>query len=178
MADVSLSDLKKSIDALNALFSEAAESMKAEPAGAAECKCSEEVMKKLHELQHQNSEIAAGIVAVADMVRDLKKSIEMQKPEPAFVQRPMPRPMPQPMPQMPRQMPPPPMPPQGFAPQQPQRAPSPFPRESPTFRPFPPPTQQPSEEEFPQFGERAEAPFPGLLGEEAPRKKRMFGLFK
>ena len=174
----SMASLTKSMNNMLNLFSSAAEEMKLEE--KTESELSQKVaplIEKVDNLEKQNKTIAEGLVAVADMMKDIKegRKPEVTKPlpkEPSFDEfppleppkppGPLPGAPPRPMPPPGAPMHPPGMPPPGAIPP---GAPMPPPRmPGPPGGPMPPP---PDIAELP--------PLPTL---EEPKKKGGFGLFK
>lgn len=104
-----INQLKDSINNLLDIFKEAQESFKLEEKEPVYIK---NLLDKLDNLAHQNTRIAEGLVAVADMVKEIKGKAEKPKPvipKPAF--KPTPPPFDAPPQHMlpPQPMPPPPM---------------------------------------------------------------------
>lgn len=146
-----IDELSKSIESLIELFKDAAERMKEEPE---KDEANKEILEKLDELIDENKKIAKGVLAVADMIKDL------QAPQP-MPQRPMPRYGPMP----PRRHPS--MAPSGLTPQ-------PL-----TGAPIPPP---PREGPMPPMGPPPMGPMPPPRGMPPPppppppeKKKGLFG---
>jgi archaellum component FlaC len=195
----SIDNLTESINSLMSLFKEAAEEMKVEE------KTEENIeqklgplVKKVAEIEEENKKIAEGILAVADMVRDLNEKIDKKpalRPEPLF----KPKISPPQMEPRGQQFGQPPMPlfapprepmPQFMPPRQPQRTlsggplpPLPAPRfqqmrpEQPRFEEFPKPKPFPSIEEESLEGMPLPPLPPDEFDEERPKKKGLFGLF-
>ena len=109
---VSLLELNTKLDKLITIFEDATHEMRIEEGGLSFTEKMKPLLEKMNKILEQNSEIASGILALADMVKELKEERgeaprHMPEPEPM----PMPQrmeapPMPQPMMAPPRQMPP------------------------------------------------------------------------
>ena len=97
----SMEKLTDSIDNLLNLFKQAASQMHLEDqeAGLVEQKLIP-LHNKLDRILDQHNKIAEGIVALADMVKDLKDAVRQPIRMPPTMLRPMPRPMMPPMPPM------------------------------------------------------------------------------
>lgn len=122
---VSLLELNTKLDKLITIFEDATHELRVEEGGISFTEKMRPILEKMNKVLEQNSEIASGILALADMVKDLKEGEAPRRmPEPMEMPRPMmmeaPRPMAPPMqaPQMgamppgvPPGMPLPPMPP-------------------------------------------------------------------
>ncbi|MBW3003466.1 hypothetical protein KY337_02800 [Candidatus Woesearchaeota archaeon] len=95
--ETSMEKLSKNLNDMIDMFSSAATAMHVEEK---EEKALDPVMKKLDTLIDQNQKIASGILAVADMVKEVMPKIEeaLIRLEHAAPQMQMPRPMPRPMP--------------------------------------------------------------------------------
>ena len=174
----SMADLKSSIAQLNNLFKSALEHMDAE-GDAGHYSGNKIIESRLVKLEEQNGQIAKAMVAIADMVSELKKSANPRIPQAS-------RPMPQqfaPQMQMPPRMPAPqfqppmaqqprPMPmPQQFAPQM-QPAPS-MARSAMGTQPTMQQPRSPFDMPPPDFG------MPDMDMPPMPEKKGLFGkLFK
>jgi hypothetical protein len=172
----SMASLTKSMNNMLNLFSSAAEEMKLEE--KTESELSQKVaplIEKVDNLEKQNKTIAEGLVAVADMMKDIKEGRKPERkpetrptpkiPEPSFDEFPPLEP-PKPPGPLPR-APPRPMPPPGAAP------PGAIPPGPP---PMPPPGAVPPGGPMPPPPDLAELPpLPTL---EEPKKKGGFGLFK
>ncbi len=164
----SMAKLTTTMDSMLQLFKSAADELKVEEASTTSI--SKEIgpiSEKLDRIMIQTKTIAESMVAIADMVKELKQGKVENR-----ISQPMPPPQPQPafmQPEPPQQMPP---PIQGFPP--PQRQPQQF---APPQMQFPPP------EQYQNFA----AP-PGISGElpplepfppaYEPKKKGLFGRFK
>ena len=100
-AQESMEKLTESIDNLLNLFKQAASQMHLEDqeAGLVEQKLIP-LHNKLDRILDQHNKIAEGIVALADMVKDLKDAVRQPIRMPPTMLRPMPRPMMPPMPPM------------------------------------------------------------------------------
>jgi len=194
-----IDNLTESINSLMSLFKEAAEEMKVEE------KTEENIeqklgplVKKVAEIEEENKKIAEGILAIADMVRDLNEKIDKKpalrpeplfkpkispqqmEPRPQFGQPPMPLFAPQPREPMPQFMPPrpqqrvlsggplPPLPAPRFQQMRP---------EQPRFEEFPKPKPFPSMEQETIEGMPLPPFPPEEFEEERPKKKGLFGLF-
>jgi len=171
----SVTALTKSMEGMLNLFKTAAEEMKLEQKSDSEISGKVgPLFEKVEMLAEQNKTIAEGMVALADLVKDLKEGKGMkeempERPEPSmFSDFEVPPSMPRapPMPQAPRGRMPnmPPLPPR--APMPPGMMPD---LGGPIRAPYAPPEPP---EPFPDFNE----PFPPL--EEEPKKKGLFGIFK
>ena len=165
--DVSQKDVHDAVQKLNTtitdmleVFGAAAEQMKLEEQSyEASAKKHEMIISKLDKIIDQNKTIAEGMVAIVDMVKEklipAKEEIRRPEPRPLFKQEWQPRPEPR-----------------MFAPQ-PQGAPMqltpPMPA-NPTFSApeMGMPPMQPTDLDFPELD----------LGEEEPKKKGLFGMFK
>jgi|SRR3989344_159121 len=164
----SVTSLTKSMEGMLNLFKTAAEEMKLEQKSEAEISTKiGPLTEKVETLMDQNKTIAESMVALADMVKELKDSgIKEEKPrmpEPSpFTDFDMPQGPPS-MPRIPPRMPPGRMPP---------RMPSPPGLPPDLGGPISAPNALPrGPEPFPDFNE----PFPPL---EEPKKKGLFGMFK
>lgn len=126
---VSMDELALKIDRMTRIFEEAGHEMHSEEGGLSLDDKLSPIMERMEKVLEQNSEIAKGIVAVADLIEELRQRLEkgfmvkeqMQMPEPmqpnAVIAQPMP-PGPAPymsteLPPLPGAMPPPP-PKKGF----------------------------------------------------------------
>jgi len=104
---VSLLELNTKLDKLLTIFGDAAHEMRVEEGGLSFIEKMKPLLEKMNKILEQNSEIASGILALADMVKEGRESeikpIGMQEPNIPFPRGPMPG-----MPMMPpqRQMPP------------------------------------------------------------------------
>ncbi len=156
---ISMANLTKSMNNMLQLFKTAADEMKLEQKEEeAIAKKVEPLIDKVNELREQNKIIAEGMVAIADMVKEMK---EGKKPEPTFE-------------------------PPTFEENEPSFKPGPIPPPIRPVRFVPPRNMPPPKEAgmpplglppdfgaepFPSFDE----PFPSL---EKPKKKGLMGLFK
>ena len=179
----SMASLTKSMNNMLQLFSSAAEEMKLEE--KEESALSQKVdplIDKVDRLGDQNKTIAEGLVAIADMVKELREEKARRPriaPKPSLPPSPPPRPQLEPFndfssfetPELPPLEPPTPMPPPGMPPFQ-SRPPMGVPRgqgpRPPMRQPMPPPEMPPD------FGELP--PLPPL--EDEPKKKGFGGFFK
>ncbi|MBW2965524.1 hypothetical protein KY342_00300 [Candidatus Woesearchaeota archaeon] len=96
----SVGDLNKNLNSLSSLFQEAAKDIKEEE------EVTVGIKEKIDALENENRKIAQGILAIADMIKELEDKLEKPRAPPMFMRgkRPMPsRPMP---PRMPGPMPP------------------------------------------------------------------------
>jgi hypothetical protein len=123
---VSLVEVNNKLDKLLSIFEEAMTALQVEEGGLSFKEKMRPVVEKMNKVLEQNSEIAQGIVAVADLVKDLREDLGkgvsikepgmeggMPMPIPQFEPRTMPQPqrtMPRPM-GGPSMMPPPGLPP-------------------------------------------------------------------
>jgi hypothetical protein len=87
---VSLLELNTKLDKLITIFEDATHELRVEEGGLSFTEKMKPLLEKMNKILEQNSEIASGILALADMVKELK-----ERPEEA------PRPMPEPEPMMP-----------------------------------------------------------------------------
>ncbi len=117
---VSLLELNTKLDKLLTIFEDATHEMNVEEGGLSFTEKMRPLLEKMNKILEQNSEIASGILALADMVKELKegKTPEVIREQPIFtmpempMQPPMMAPAPRTMPMMaPRAPPMPPMPP-------------------------------------------------------------------
>lgn len=190
----SMDTLTKTMNNMLQLFKTAAEEMKLEEKEKADFgKKIEPMLERLNELEEQNSTIAEGMVAIADMVKEMKggrPALFRPKPQKPEIKRPKEPILPEYHPQRP-------------APMQP-KAPGQFgwqmppPKEAPEFPPSGPPGM-PSEfelpplDEMPLEGESMPPPGPMPAGpiippppipeepfflEEEPKKRGLFGRFR
>jgi hypothetical protein len=117
---VSLVELNTKLDKLLSIFEEATTALQVEEGGLSFKEKIKPVIEKMNKVLEQNSEIAQGIVAVADLVKDLREDLgkgkEISPPEPLSLPAGTfspPGPAPQGMPGM--------MPPPGLPPPPPRR---------------------------------------------------------
>lgn len=174
--DISNKELYDTVQKLNAtisdmleVFGAAAEQMKLEEQGyEANAKKHEMIISKLDKIIDQNRTIAEGMVAIVDMVKEkiiapAKEDMARPRPEPRMEPRPLFRPQqewqPRPEPAQRTQ----PIMPQQLTPPMPQMAPP-----IPTQEFGMPPMQPGGDLDFPELD----------LGEEEPKKKGLFGMFK
>lgn len=73
---VSMDDLAMKLDRMTAILEEASHELHAEEGGMTFQEKMHPVMEKMNKVLEQNSEIAKGIVAVADLVEELRKRLE------------------------------------------------------------------------------------------------------
>ncbi|HSU72684.1 MAG TPA: hypothetical protein VLJ21_02450 [Candidatus Binatia bacterium] len=73
---VSMDDLALKIDRMTAIFEEAGHEIKVEEGGMTFQEKMKPMMEKMNKILEQNSEIAKGIVAVADLINDLKGKLD------------------------------------------------------------------------------------------------------
>ncbi|MEK6849563.1 MAG: hypothetical protein AABY01_03260 [Nanoarchaeota archaeon] len=73
---VTMDDLAAKMDRLTAIFEEAGHEIKTEEGGLSFQEKMKPLLEKMNKILEQNSEIAKGIVAVADLVNDLKGNME------------------------------------------------------------------------------------------------------
>lgn len=100
---VSMDDLAMKIDRMTAIFEEAGHEIKVEEGGMTFQEKMKPLFEKMNKVLEQNSEIAKGIVAVADLINDMKSKLdegfvvkkeeqtpvgEMLRPEPRFMSPP------------------------------------------------------------------------------------------
>ncbi len=120
---VSLVEVNNKLDKLLSIFEEAMTALQIEEGGLSFKEKMHPVVEKMNKVLEQNSEIAQGIVAVADLVKDLREDLgkgvtvkeaaiegPQAMPIPTFEPRSMPPPQ-RTMPGFPGMMPPPGMPP-------------------------------------------------------------------
>lgn len=109
---VSLLELNTKLDKLITIFEDAQHEMRIEEGGLSFTEKMKPMLEKMNKILEQNSEIASGILALADMVKEMKEGQSEQEytPEPQMPNMP-PRQPDQPMPgQTPGGVPPPPKP--------------------------------------------------------------------
>lgn len=173
----SMAALTKSMNNMLQLFSSAAEEMKLEE--KTESELSQKVaplIEKVDRLEEQNKTIAEGLVAIASMLKDIKKGEKVEKPKEFIPPKPSEKPEfeefpPMGEPELPPLEPPGPMPPI--------RGPPPFSTGSPRVvprRPMPPPFGPPPPGPMPFGG--ADFGLPPLPPLEEEPKRKGFGLFK
>jgi TolA-binding protein len=75
----SISDLKKSISELHSLFSTALQQMSHESESEHESKAVQDIIKQLSEVKQENQQIAKAMVAIADMVEELPRKIDVAR---------------------------------------------------------------------------------------------------
>lgn len=122
---VGLLELNTKLDKLTTIFEDATHEMRIEEGGLSFTEKMKPLLEKMNKILEQNSEIASGILALADMVKELKEGQTSRTEEPEEV--PMPAQM-RPMPSMPQmQMPPPPQPMSAAARGLPNAPPGPYP---------------------------------------------------
>ncbi len=107
---VSLLELNTKLDKLITIFEDATHELRVEEGGLSFTEKMRPLLEKMNKILEQNSEIASGILALADMVKELKETKEEAPSR-------MPEPMEAPRPMM--EMPLPPMPPMAMARQAP-----------------------------------------------------------
>ncbi len=90
---VSLLELNTKLDRLMMIFEDATHELRIEEGGLSFTEKMKPLLEKMNKILEQNSEIASGILALADMVKEIK-----EKPE--EIPRPMPREEEAPMPMM------------------------------------------------------------------------------
>lgn len=73
---VTMDDLAAKVDRLTAIFEEAGHEIKTEEGGLTFQEKMKPLLEKMNKILEQNSEIAKGIVAVADLVNELKGRME------------------------------------------------------------------------------------------------------
>ncbi|MBI4146206.1 hypothetical protein HY489_02615 [Candidatus Woesearchaeota archaeon] len=85
---VSLLELNTKLDKLLTIFEDAAHEMRVEEGGLSFAEKMRPLLEKMNKVLEQNSEIASGILALADMVKDVKGPTSMhdepRMPEPVF----------------------------------------------------------------------------------------------
>lgn len=186
----SMDTLTKTMNSMLQLFKSAAEDMGLEDKEKQDF--TEKIgpmLERLDGLEEQNKTIAEGMVAIADMVKEMKgekPSLFKPKPQKQESRRPKEPILPEYHPLRPAPM----------QPKAPQPWPMPPPKEAPEFSPFgpmpeEPPELPPFEEPLPPPGPMPPGPMPaGPIGqfpplpeepplfEEKPRKKGLFGRFK
>ena len=183
----SVEDLNNNLSSLSNLFQEAAKDIKEEEEVAVGLK------EKMNTLESENRKIAQGILAIADMIKELEEKIERPKIGPPIFMKgkklipprrmtpgPMPPRMPGAMPKKKPMMPPGGMPymmaPGPMPPRMPGAAmPPPIPKEMPTPKPVPPmppgrmpPFGMPSMEERPMAPRPTEPSMPEMPAGELP----------
>ena len=90
---VSIDNLKKSIDLMNSMFKDASEDIKAEQSqGDSIAKKVDPIIEKIASIGDQNEKIANALLAVADIVNDLKDKIEDMNNRPVEVKKEEPMP--------------------------------------------------------------------------------------
>ncbi len=106
---VSLLELNTKLDKLITIFEDASHELRVEEGGISFTEKMRPLLEKMNKVLEQNSEIASGILALADMVKEMKEGEAPRRPEPMEMPRPIsmeaPRPM-APMEAMPRPAPP------------------------------------------------------------------------
>lgn len=141
------------------VFGAAAEQMKLEEQSyEASAKKHEMIISKLDKIIDQNKTIAEGMVAIVDMIKE--KMIAPAKEEI--------RPRPEPRQLFKQEWQPRPEPMQRAQPIMPQQLTPPMPQMAPLPQEFGMPPMQPTDLDFPELD----------LGEEEPKKKGLFGMFK
>ena len=123
---VSIDDLALKIDRLTAIFEEAGHEIKTEEGGLTFQEKMKPLFEKMNKVLEQNSEIAKGIVAVADLVNEMKSGPGASAPAPANMPGPAtitPAPPAFPVPPKPGMIAPPPLPRPAGAPLPPPPAP-------------------------------------------------------
>ncbi len=112
---VSLLELNTKLDKLLTIFEDATHEMRVEEGGLSFTEKMKPLLEKMSKILEQNSEIASGILALADMVKEVKESREapaVVREQPTFtmpemqMQPPMAAPAPRTPPMMARPMPP------------------------------------------------------------------------
>lgn len=73
---VSMNDLNAKLDKLLAVFDEASKDIKIEEGGLSFQEKMKPLVEKMNKILEQNSEIAEGIVAIADLIRDFRSDLE------------------------------------------------------------------------------------------------------
>ena len=73
---ITMDELAMKIDRMTAIFEEAGHEIQVEEGGLTFQEKMKPVLEKMNKILEQNSEIAKGIVAVADLVNDLKNRME------------------------------------------------------------------------------------------------------
>ncbi len=186
----SMDTLTKTMNSMLQLFKSAAEEMKSEDREKQDfTEKAGPMLERLDALEEQNKTIAEGMVAIADMVKEMKgEKPSLFKPRPQKQESRRPK-----EPILPEYHPPRPAPIQPRA-QNPFGGPMPPPRAAPEFSPFGPMPEEPPElpsfeEQLPPPGPMPPGPMPaGPIGpllpeepplfEEKPKKKGLFGRFK
>jgi hypothetical protein len=123
---VGLLELNTKLDKLITIFEDATHELRVEEGGLSFTEKMRPLLEKMNKILEQNSEIASGILALADMVKDLKEAHE-EAPRPMPEQAPTPMEMAPPMPARPAGM---------MAP--PRMPPGPIPPGVPPGMPLPP----------------------------------------
>jgi len=112
---VSLLELNTKLDKLTTIFEDATHEMRIEEGGLSFVEKMRPLLEKMNKVLEQNSEIASGILALADMVKEIKEGKPVPEVVPAAPpgMAPVPEapPLEMPAPGMPGMPPPPPMPP-------------------------------------------------------------------
>src|SRR3989338_557904 len=90
---VSINELNSKLDRLISIFDEASRNLKVEEGGLNFQEKMRPLSEKMSKILEQNSEIAEGIVALADLVKDFREDLESQgsisaKKEPIFQSQP------------------------------------------------------------------------------------------
>ena len=171
----SIATLTKSMNDMLQLFTAAAEEMKLEEKTESGLSVKvEPIMDRLDEIIEQNKTIADGMVAIADMVKDVKeKKAREEREKPVSRQMPKEPILPEYHPSQRRQQ---------MQPEMPELEMPPFPDEEelPPLGPLPP--EGPMSMEMPSWpepnmpaGPLAGGPMPPPLPEEKPRKRGLFG---
>ncbi len=98
---VSLLELNTKLDKLITIFEDASHELRVEEGGLSFTEKMRPLLEKMNKVLEQNSEIASGILALADMVKELKEGEAPRRmPEPMEMPRPMMAPMEAPRPMM------------------------------------------------------------------------------
>lgn len=87
---VGLVELNTKLDKMLRIFDEAREEIKLEEGGLSFHEKMKPLLEKMNKILQQNSEIAEGIVAIADLVKDLKEGMESKGIRPRTELRPEP----------------------------------------------------------------------------------------
>jgi hypothetical protein len=98
----SMMEMAAKMDKMNAVFEEAMHELKAEEGGLSFQEKMRPLIERMNKILEQNSEIAQGIVAIADLVREMREELTTKG---IMVREP------QAQPRLPEGLPPPPMPP-------------------------------------------------------------------
>lgn len=94
---VSLLELNTKLDKMLTIFEDATHELRVEEGGLSFTEKMRPLLEKMNKILEQNSEIASGILALADMVKEVKEAKAEERPMPEqFMPTPMPMGMPVP----------------------------------------------------------------------------------